>query len=196
MSNRESFNDDRYRKIDRLPQVGEKLFYLEEDGSLTEYLVVPYQGWSAPPSSPGYEANYINYNIIGIRNAKTDTQIIARFGDIRSSRSIEYNSWLYVEADKDDARREFYVENFGQFLSDATKQEFRGLEKLAMLKALKTCNLTALPEPREDFDRASGAGICEVCSVPYIDHPADWRIVSDQHRAFLNILCDGRLVKL
>lgn len=39
-------------------------------------------------------------------------------------------------------------------------------------------------------DRASGDAICEICEYAYRDHPPD------AEQSFLNVLCNGRRVKL
>ena len=53
----------------------------------------------------------------------------------------------------------------------------------------------ALVGPREG-ERTSGDMICEHCGLEYGAHPLDWRVIGYGNTPFLNVLCDGRRVKL
>jgi len=62
-------------------------------------------------------------------------------------------------------------------------------------------NLFDLPRAGEgdsavEFSLACGDCVCEQCKKLYVDHPMDWDILDFQDLPFLNILCDGRRVKL
>jgi hypothetical protein len=47
-----------------------------------------------------------------------------------------------------------------------------------------------------DFDRASGACVCDRCGLHYRDHPDERAVLSNTGEPFLVVLCDGRRVKL
>jgi hypothetical protein len=47
-----------------------------------------------------------------------------------------------------------------------------------------------------DFDRASGACVCDRCGLAYRDHPDERAVLSNTGEPFLVVLCDGRRVKL
>lgn len=44
--------------------------------------------------------------------------------------------------------------------------------------------------------RASGSSICKDCGKEYRQHPMDTKIIGYGDEPFLNLLCDGRSVKL
>ncbi len=48
----------------------------------------------------------------------------------------------------------------------------------------------------DDFDRAAGGAICEACGMAYYDHPMDLNTLSYDGQPYLNVLCDGKRVKL
>lgn len=101
--------------------------------------------------------------------------------------------------------REF-VDYLAASLDIAAREQFRPLERLALLRSLEKCGMTEYPRatsvngawPNEDghWSRASGECTCEVCGREYREHPMDWRIIEYGNRPFLNVLCDGRRVKL
>lgn len=45
-------------------------------------------------------------------------------------------------------------------------------------------------------ERCSGDMLCDVCGQEYTVHPMDWRVIGYGDVPFLNVLCDGRRVKL
>jgi hypothetical protein len=47
-----------------------------------------------------------------------------------------------------------------------------------------------------DFVRAGGGVVCESCGRTYYRHPLDPRYVDQDGNRFLNVTCDGRMVKL
>ena len=52
-------------------------------------------------------------------------------------------------------------------------------------------------EEEEDFIRAGGEVICEVCQLPYKQHPYSYKPADlFQGHPYLNVLCDGSKVKL
>lgn len=70
------------------------------------------------------------------------------------------------------------------------------IERICLMRSMERCGLTKLPDPTSDCDRCSGDAICEVCNQPFSHHPMDWRVIGYGEVPFLNILCDGRRVKL
>lgn len=83
-------------------------------------------------------------------------------------------------------------------LTPEALDNFREPEKICLARSMEMCNLESLPESSgfPQGDRASGNCICDVCGNRYIDHPMDWRVIGYGDVPFLNILCDGRRVKL
>lgn len=69
---------------------------------------------------------------------------------------------------------------------------------LEQKRALKRCNLSALPAPIGDLDgeRCSGLMVCSICGQQYYDHPVDDRILGYDGIAYLHITCAGLRVKL
>ncbi len=74
--------------------------------------------------------------------------------------------------------------------------EFREPEKFMFKKAMETCGMLHLPVPVGDGIRCSGECICDGCGQEFFKHPFEWRKVGFGNVPFLNILCDGTLVKL
>ena len=75
--------------------------------------------------------------------------------------------------------------------------EFNTWERRALQKALFDCQMWSYPpvSGNPDGERASGQCLC-MCGRQYAEHPTDWRVVGYNNRPFLNVLCDGRRVKL
>lgn len=97
------------------------------------------------------------------------------------------------------------VDAFEEFLRDIeagldsqAKEEFRGVEKLALVRSMMLCEMEEYPPVKgnPDGDRCSGQLICSQCGLTYYAHPLDWRVIGYGGRPFLNIICDGRRVKL
>lgn len=83
-------------------------------------------------------------------------------------------------------------------LDPAARREFGDLEQTMLRLAMEQCRLTALPElvgPRGGC-YASCDMVCEICGEQYASHPMDWRLIGYGDVPFLNVLCDGRRVKL
>jgi hypothetical protein len=91
-----------------------------------------------------------------------------------------------------------FVDLFSMTLRPETLEEFRNLERWSLRRSLELCGLHEYPAVRGDPDgvRCSGAMTCPICWRTYYDHPLDWRVLGYNSRAFLNVLCDGRRVKL
>lgn len=70
---------------------------------------------------------------------------------------------------------------------------------IVLLKiAMKKCGMNALPEAINEVEvaRCSGDMICYICGNSYASHPIDPRILDKNGEGFLQIICDGRRVKL
>ena len=81
-------------------------------------------------------------------------------------------------------------------LDDRSLLEFGIVERICLLRSMQQCLMTRLPDPTSDCDRCSGDFICDECDQPFFSHPLDWRVIGYGNVPFLNILCDGRRVKL
>lgn len=90
------------------------------------------------------------------------------------------------------------TEKIAASLDPKALAEFGQFEGIAVDLAMKACQMTELPEPIGDphGERCSGLMICERCGRSYNHHPADWRVIGYGDVPYLNILCDGRRVKL
>ena len=80
----------------------------------------------------------------------------------------------------------------------AARDEFRAVEQMCLVRSMLACGLKEYPpvtgEP--DGERCSGDMVCEKCGQIYYAHPPDWRVIGYGNVPFLNVLCDGRRVKL
>lgn len=83
-------------------------------------------------------------------------------------------------------------------LDDKARHEFGNVERIMLRRSMELCNMDELPAVvgSPSGDRASGEMICETCGQEYFAHPLDWRIIGYGDVPFLNVLCDGRRVKL
>ena len=95
------------------------------------------------------------------------------------------------------SRGEFIAKLIPQ-LDPAARQEFGEVEQTLLRMSLERCNLTEYPPLRgpDSGERSSGEMVCEICGQDYFTHPPDWRVVGYGNVPFLNVLCDGRRVKL
>jgi hypothetical protein len=92
----------------------------------------------------------------------------------------------------------FSLTRFARTLPSRALAAFGPFERLALKRALQRCRMRRYPAVVGDpyGDRAAGDVICETCKQPYNRHPLDWRETGYEGRPYLNILCDGRRVKL
>jgi len=83
-------------------------------------------------------------------------------------------------------------------LDPVTRQAFGPMEQFSLEKSLTRCGMTCYPPAPEHevFDRADGLVFCNTCGQEYAQHPMDWRVIGYGNVPFLNVLCDGRRVKL
>lgn len=91
-----------------------------------------------------------------------------------------------------------FIEKIIAQLPPAAAAEFDSGAQRALLKAMSQCNLDEYPKVIGDQhgERASGDSVCLRCALPYYAHPYDWRVIGYGNIPFLNVLCDGRRVKL
>ena len=83
-------------------------------------------------------------------------------------------------------------------LDPQVRQEFREIEQCMLVRSMDACGMEGYPPvvgPKEG-ERASGDMVCEQCGLEYAAHPLDWRVIGYGNVPFLNVLCDGRRVKL
>ena len=78
------------------------------------------------------------------------------------------------------------------------RADVRPLDAAILANAMKLCGMTVLPPPlsEDGSDRAAGDCLCDRCGHEFREHPEDWRVIGYGDRPFLNILCNGRRVKL
>lgn len=93
---------------------------------------------------------------------------------------------------------EAWIEELAESLDPAARAEFRGIEQDMLRRSMEKCSMTKYPPVSGDpnGERVCGEMICEVCGQEYFDHPFDWRVIGYGNVPFLNVLCDGRRVKL
>lgn len=91
-----------------------------------------------------------------------------------------------------------FIEKVKGLLDPAAREQFRELEQWMLDRALRECGLEEYPAVSGDpsGERASDDMLCQVCGKDYLTHPMDWRLIGYGDVPFLNILCDGRRVKL
>jgi len=80
----------------------------------------------------------------------------------------------------------------------AAKHQFGKYERLTLKHDMEACGMTRYPAVTGDPDgeRASAFMVCETCGRDYGAHPMDWRVIGYGGMPFLNVLCDGRRIKL
>lgn len=90
------------------------------------------------------------------------------------------------------------IPNLKQSMDVAALREFGEIEQMILRHWMEKCGLEELPPPVGDLhgERCSGDMVCETCGELYYAHPMDWRVIGYGHVPFLNVLCDGRRVKL
>ena len=93
---------------------------------------------------------------------------------------------------------ETFLDELALSLASGALSEFSALDRWLLGRAMEHVGMLCYPPVAGDPDgeRASGSVICDRCGLIYGAHPLDWRVVGYAHRPFLNVLCDGRRVKL
>ena len=91
-----------------------------------------------------------------------------------------------------------FIQRLAANLDLQAQAEFREFERYSLGCDMERCGLLEYPPlvgPAEGH-RTDGDMICEVCGHEYIEHPLDWRVIGYGDVPFLNVICDGRRVKL
>ena len=91
-----------------------------------------------------------------------------------------------------------FVDNLGASLHLEARREFGPIERRLLAMSMEACGMTEYPTLTgpKDGERCSGEMVCEQCGRDYFSHPSDWRVIGYGNVPFLNVLCDGRRVKL
>lgn len=89
------------------------------------------------------------------------------------------------------------IEALLKTLDPAALANFTQIEQTLLRKAMESCNMDMYPRVKGDphGERCSGDMLCQ-CGREYRQHPMDWRVIGYGDVPFLNVLCDGRRVKL
>ena len=90
------------------------------------------------------------------------------------------------------------IELLARSLDPAALREFGQMERMMLKRSMAAVGMDKYPPlsgPSEG-ERTSGDMLCEQCGREYFVHPLDWRLIEYGNVPFLNVLCDGRRVKL
>ena len=95
-------------------------------------------------------------------------------------------------------KRQEFMKRLAATLPPAARREFGELEQITLGHHLAKCGMTEYPAVTGDpnGERCSGEIVCDTCGQEYYSHPPDWRVIGYGDVPFLNVLCDGRRVKL
>ena len=95
-------------------------------------------------------------------------------------------------------RHHDFLNRVAKSLPVGARSEFREIEMTSLALAMDACGLTDYPAVVGEGagERVSGACVCERCGQDFYHHPMDWRLIGYGNVPFLNIVCDGRRVKL
>lgn len=88
------------------------------------------------------------------------------------------------------------ADRIASLLTGEALRNFNSFGRRGLLHTMEVCGIAKLPDAKPDFDRCAGDAICEVCGKEYRRHPCDWTKLGVGDAPFLNLLCDGTLVKL
>ncbi len=91
-----------------------------------------------------------------------------------------------------------FIADLAVRLDPRARAEFREIEQLILRRSMEAVGMRQYPPLRGDAagDRAGGDCLCETCGKEFGAHPMDWRVIGYGDVPFLNVLCDGRRVKL
>lgn len=91
-----------------------------------------------------------------------------------------------------------FLSRLAQSLDSKALREFGEIEQLLLRRAMETVGMASYPNVagRESGEIAEGCCLCPVCGHQFFEHPMDWRLIGYGNVPFLNVLCDGRRVKL
>jgi hypothetical protein len=90
-----------------------------------------------------------------------------------------------------------FLDRVAAQLDSAARREFGPIERACLQVSMERVHWSDYPEVSGDpnGERSSGDCVC-TCGLPYYAHPLDWRVIGYGDVPFLNVLCDGRRVKL
>lgn len=91
-----------------------------------------------------------------------------------------------------------FVRQLASALDSKARTEFGEIEQMILRSSMDLCGMTEYPPVSDDEhgERVDGSMICDRCDQEYAVHPMDWRVIGYGDVPFLNVLCDGRRVKL
>jgi hypothetical protein len=91
-----------------------------------------------------------------------------------------------------------FVRAFAATLDPAARAEFGEIEQMLLARSMAACGMSEYPAVTgdEQGERSYGECVCDRCGEEYFTHPMDWRVIGYGNVPFLNVLCDGRRVKL
>lgn len=91
-----------------------------------------------------------------------------------------------------------FIEGVANGLDPAAHAEFGELERITLRRQMEAVGMRVYPLVSGDptGERCDGHMICDRCGQSYYDHPPDWRVIGYDDVPFLQVLCDGRRVKL
>lgn len=91
-----------------------------------------------------------------------------------------------------------FIDRLRRSLTLDVRDEFREPERMILVMAMRRVGMNRYPavsgNPSGEIEETGC--LCSVCQNPNIEHPMDWRIIGYGNVPFLNVLCDGRRVKL
>ena len=93
---------------------------------------------------------------------------------------------------------DFVIQSLLRGMNSIEREQFREPDQRSLKEAMRFCGMTALPNSAapEEFQLGHSESECSVCGKLYCQHPFDWRVIGYGNVPFLNVLCDGRRVKL
>ena len=103
-----------------------------------------------------------------------------------------------AESIKRNSNIESFIASLFVSLDTKARSEFSDIEQFTLKRAMEACGMSRYPPLSGDpcGERCSGDMLCDLCGREYAAHPMDWRVIGYGDVPFLNVLCDGRRVKL
>ena len=90
-----------------------------------------------------------------------------------------------------------FIESLIATMDRQARTEFGEIEQEMLLRSMRACGMESYPPlvGSPAGEHACGDCLCD-CGREYFAHPMDWRMIGYGNVPFLNVLCDGRRVKL